>query len=438
MKNVRNIRFTLAMIMLIGLIVSCTDGQTPIAYVENTPLSTPVTAATAWPGAVVGPDYTRPPTQSPIPSTPAPTAIPMPTPPPAPRLNGENVGIQLVLHLSDEDWAQAMLQIERLGIRWIKLQLAWDYLQARGPAEWEVNIKRTELHLQDAKRRGFNILVSLARAPDWARTSHEDEGPPENPDTLANFIHFLYERGIGQLINAYEIWNEPNLIREWTGRPLNGREYMRYFAAAHTAIRSRSASVTIITAGLSPVAELPHARDDRQYLREMYAAGLANYHDIAVGIHPYSWGNPPDARCCSSGPERGWDEHPQFFFANTLDDYRAIMRSNGHGGIPFWVTEFGWATWEDLWGEPPQPWMPYNSLAQQSEYTLRALQISEERADIDKMFLWNLNFGASELNINNRDERAAYSLIIPAEYIERPVYWQLREAFTGCVIWDCP
>ena len=330
-----------------------------------------------------------------------------------------------------------MLQIERLGVRWIKLQLPWEYFQANGPNELGVNVKRTELHLQDAKRRGFKVLGSLARAPDWARSTPMDAGPPNNPQLLANFIHFLYESRLGFLIDAYEIWNEPNLLREWTGVPINGGEYMRYFAAAHAAIRAHSPSTTIITAGLSPVGELPHAADDRRFLREMYAAGLANFQDIAVGIHPYSWGNPPDAQCCQPGGERGWDDHPHFFFTNTLDEYRQIMRAHGHGDIPFWVTEFGWATWEDLWGEPPQAWMVYNNLALQSEYTIRAIQIGEERADIEKMFLWNLNFGAQELSINNRDERAAYSLIIPAEYIERPVYWHLREALTGCVIWDC-
>lgn len=91
--------------------------------------------------------------------------------------------------------------------------------------------KRTELHLQDARRRGFSVLVSLAKAPNWARNSQIDEGPPEQPETLANSIHFLYQRGAGQLINAYEIWSEPNLIREWNGQPLNGYEYMRYFWA---------------------------------------------------------------------------------------------------------------------------------------------------------------------------------------------------------------
>ena len=181
MKNARSIRFALVVIALISLTVSCSEGQPPIAYVESTPLGTPASEATAWPGAVVGPDYTRSPTQSPIP---APTALPTATPPPVPRLNGENVGIQLVLHLSDEDWGMAMLQVERLGIRWIKLQLAWDYLQSHSPAEWEVNFKRTELHLQDAKRRGFNILASLARAPDWARATRDGEGPPDTPTHL--------------------------------------------------------------------------------------------------------------------------------------------------------------------------------------------------------------------------------------------------------------
>ena len=435
MKIVRKINFFITLLLLFGFTAACSNTKLTDATPDSMSHDIVANRTPNWPGAVVGPEYTRPATQTP---TQQPTIFPTATFETAPRLTGERVGIQILLHQSDQDWADSMLQIERLGIRWIKLQLAWDYLQANSPNEWEENFRRVELHLQDAKRRGFKILVSLARAPDWARSTNIEEGPPNQPETLANFIHFLYQRGVGQLIDAYEIWNEPNLIREWNGQPLTGYEYMRYFTAAYSAIRSYSSTARIITAGLSPVSELPHARDDRNYLREMYAAGLSNYQDIAVGIHPYSWGNSPDARCCELSPARGWDEHPHFFFLDTLNDYRAIMNSYGHGYVKFWVTEFGWATWEDLWGEPPQPWMAYNNLVQQSVYTLRALQIGEERGDIENMIIWNLNFGASELSINNRDERAAYSLIIPAEYIERPVYWKLREAFTGCVVWDCP
>lgn len=435
MRFVRKINFILTIFSIIGLAIACTGEELTNLRGNNETQIAESTTEPAWPGPVVGTNTTPPPA---APSSPTLPEAPTPTFPASPRLNGERVGIQLVLHQSDEDWAQSMLQVERLGIRWIKLQLAWDYLQASGAEEWGENFKRVELHLQDARRRGFKILVSLARAPNWARNTSVEQGPPQHPETLTNFLHFLYSRGIGPLIDAFEIWNEPNLMREWSGRPINGAEYMHYFAAAYEAIRHHSSTAIIITAGLSPVAELPHARDDRNFLREMYAAGLANYRDIAVGIHPYGWANPPDARCCSPGPERGWDEHPHFFFLDTLNEYRAIMNFYGHGDVSFWVTEFGWATWEDLWGEAPQAWMSYNSLARQAEYTLRALQIGEQRADVALMILWNLNFGAKEINIDQRDERAAYSLIIPAEYIERPVYWKLREAFTGCVVWDCP
>lgn len=124
--------------MLIGFTVACTDAQQPIANTEITSLERSSTATLVWPGAVVGPDYTRPPTQTPFPEA---TVLPTTLPPPAPRLNGERVGMQLVLHRSDKDWAEAMLLVERLGIRWIKLPLAWDYLQASGPTEWEENFK---------------------------------------------------------------------------------------------------------------------------------------------------------------------------------------------------------------------------------------------------------------------------------------------------------
>ena len=51
-----------------------------------------------------------------------------------------------------------------------------------------------------------------------------------------------------------------------------------------------------------------------------------------------------------------------------------------------WVTEFGWATWEDYPTEAPDVWMAYNSALDQMDYTLRAFQIGQARADIGVMY----------------------------------------------------
>jgi hypothetical protein len=180
----------------------------------------------------------------------------------------------------------------------------------------------------------------------------------------------------------------------------------------------------IVTAGLAPTSDSDVTRDDRAFLREMYAAGLGNYRDIQVGIHPYGWGNAPDARCCDLGGDRGWDDDPHFFFLENLDAFRNIMNQNGHADVQLWVTEFGWATWDGFGTAAPEPWMTYNDRWDQANYTIRAFEIGQQRADVGIMFLWNLNFATQRL-VERRDERAAYAIVTDSI---RPTFWMLYDA----------
>ena len=295
-------------------------------------------------GSVIQPGYTLPPTSTPRPTvtlqaseTPLPgitpateTIPPVTTPPPIgpvptvlPNLNASEMGIQLDPTLSQDDWNQAISDIQRLGVKWLKVQVAWSFLEPQ-KGQISEDFRRLEIYLETANNAGLDILVSIAKAPAWARSNQTEDGPPDNPADLADFI-LLFLGEVGKGIDAVEIWNEPNLQREWQGQPLTGQSYMQYFVPAYNAVQQyiqaakndpvepRTVPLYVITAGLAPT-EGEGAADDRAYLQQMYSAGLAQYQDVAVGIHPYGWGNPPDATCCST---RGWDDNRRFFFRDT-------------------------------------------------------------------------------------------------------------------------
>jgi hypothetical protein len=339
------------------------------------------------------------------------------------------MGLQLYYNMPVSGWDATLAMAGQTRVGWIKLQASWEFLQPDSPGQFDQSFRLFQLHVQEADKRGFKVLISIAKAPPWARNvDRNEDGPPDDPQALVNFINFMLDK-VGPNIDAIEVWNEPNLKREWTGAlPFSGAGYMQLFRPAYDAIRSYSQDMVIVTAGLAPTRG-ENAIDDRQYFQQMYDAGLANYRDIAVGIHPYSWGNPPDVFCCNALDGEGWDDDPHFFFADNIRDYRDIMVRNGHGDVQMWTTEFGWATWSGLPGDAPQPWMTYNSPEEQAVFALRAFQIGQERDYMGPMFLWNLNF-ANEVLIEQRNETAAYSLLLPGVYTgrtiqERPLYWAL-------------
>lgn len=396
-------------------------------------------ATSTFIGPVVGPDYRPPPTNTPRPGTPTQTLTPTttttpgptntpsgPTPTLLPSLDAARIGVQVHSLLDQDDWNEVLRRVDQLKVGWVKVQIDWSILQPNSGDEISEAFRRQELYLESLSQRGANVLISVAKAPAWARSTNAEAGPPDDPQALANFITLML-REFGEVIDAVEVWNEPNLRREWQGQPLNGQSYMRYFDAAYKAVRAYSPTITVITGGLAPTGNSDGSVDDRTYLRQMYNAGLARYSDVAVGVHPYSWGNPPDARCCDAVEGQGWDDDPHFFFANNVEDYRQIMVSSGHADADMWITEFGWATWDGFPGSAPETWMTYNDKWRQANYTIRAFQLGQETDYVGPMMLWNLNFGILERAVENGDERAAYSLVIPLHPSERPLYWMIHD-----------
>ncbi|HEX2620463.1 MAG TPA: hypothetical protein VHL11_09955 [Phototrophicaceae bacterium] len=477
MMKIRRLPQPLLIFVLLLILVACAP-PTPIpVYITPTPqppttipsqVSTlePLVEVTISPvvgeptqtqmivGAVVGADYTLQPSNTPrptrtplatVPPRPSDTSVPVgpsatPTIPPSPtvsptplpQLDGNRVGVQLFTDMGRQEWDDSLSRATELGVGWIKVQASWAFLQPNGYNPDEERLRTFELNLQTADQRGFKILMSVAKAPPYVRSNTGDDAPPDNPQTLVDFLNMLFQQTkIGEVVDAIEIWNEPNLKREWNTPALTfgGAGYMQLFTPAYQAIRAYRPDMMVVTAGLAPTGTSDFSIDDRDYLRQMYAAGLGQYQDVVIGVHPYGWGNAPDAACCDMNTDRGWDDNPHFFFKNNLDDARATMNANGHQNVQMWITELGWATWQDLSVGLPDPaennlWMNYISPQTQADYTLKAIQIAQqERTDIGMMFLWNLNF-ANPLSIQNRQEIVAYSMLMPGQS-PRPLFYLL-------------
>ncbi len=388
-------------------------------------------------GPIVGPEYTQPPTNTSKP----PTATPVVTRPASDyttpvavdqtRLDPARMGIQLHYDYDVDTWEYRLQQIKSLRVNWVKVQAAWEWLQPNHGGQFDQNFRLFQLHVQKADKYGFQVMLSIVKAPDWTRHSNRNEdGPPDDLNQLGAFLRLLLEK-VGPYVDAIEIWNEPNLRREWTGsRPISGASYMELFRVAYDTIRAYSPHITLISAGLAPTGNHSGVSvDDRAFLRQMHQAGLGRYADVKIGVHPYGWGNPPDFLCCNNVDGQGWDDQPQFFFRQTLRDYASIIAAFG-GNRQMWVTEFGWATWEDYPSEPPDPWMTYNSALDQMDYTMRAFQLGQSRADIGVMILWNLSY-AEERTVYDRIELAGYSILYPRfdgsrNQRKRPLYHALE------------
>ncbi len=431
-----------------------TDTPAPSATPTITPLptGTPAPTSTASPtapdvpfGAIVDPDYTLAPTDTRPPPTPLPTTVPTagPSPTPGPGLVSDLMGVQIHPYVDNNEFSAALEHTRTLGLTWVKFQFNWALLES-APGSYTEQFYMLRQYVQRAHRDGFKVLVSVAKAPGWARQGVpggvlREDAPPADPQTLASFLSGMLN-AIGTdvygqpYISAVEVWNEPNLQREWYGHPLTGGDYMRYFAPAYDAIRAFSPAITVITAAPAPTGDSDVSTNDRNWLQQLYNAGLARYGaDVAVGIHPYGWANPPQATCCAQS--RGWDNQPQFFFRDTIEEYRQIMVRNGHSNARLWGTEFGWATFDGLTNSlgqrptdpPDQPFYGFIDQWQQAEYTLRAFQMAQERDYLGPMILWNLNFAMIPGYTDRSHPQTGYGLLDNRGQ-PRPAYHTLANA----------
>jgi LysM repeat protein len=299
--------------------------------------------------------------------------------------------------LQGQELEPIIAHVSDLGVNWVKQEVSWALIE---PIEGTFEFAELDAIVDELDSAGVNILLTVTTAPTWARTSSQETGPPDDYQKLANFVGTLAQRYNGR-VDAYEIWSEPNLRQKWNGRPISGSEYVNMLRPAFGAIKTADSSAVVVTAGLAPTGtnDGVNAVDDRVYLRQMYAAGVADVSD-AIGAHPFGWANPPNARCCQNTPDIfAWDDHPSFFFLETLEDYRAIMMENGDSGTVLWVTAFGWGSSEGYVAEGGLPididdniaFVDEVSLDEQSAYTRDAFRIADDLTYVGPMFYRNLN-----------------------------------------------
>ncbi len=401
---------------------------TPTQSQAMQPASTPLPAEpTALPTIEV--PSTLEPTPIPptdVPPTLEPTAVPV-----VPQPDGGAVGYGfdygIEVFMVDQDVNAITQTIQSLRAGWVKQVIYWRDFE---PVEGQIDFATLDSIVDTVHNAGLNQMLTITAAPAWARTSPNENGPSDDFNKYALFVSALASRYAGK-VQAYQIWNEPNLRREWnsTTQNIGAASYIQLLAAAYSAIKAADPNAYVISAGLSPTGfnDGVNAVNDRQFLSDLYAVGLANVSD-AIGAHPLGWANPPDSLCCEApvGVTTHYQD-PSFFFRNTLSDYRDIMVGAADGSTPIWVTKFGWGTSEDTAApNENQVFISYTTLGEQAIYVPRAFELGAELGYVGPMFLSNLN--ACQAQPDNV-EPCYYSLIGPAG-APRPAFDAVKNLIT--------
>jgi LysM repeat protein len=318
----------------------------------------------------------------------------------------------LTIFVQDQPPASVVEQVSELPLDWVKIDVSWEAIE---PAQGVFNFVVLDEAVNALNRANIDILLTLSGdTPVWARTVSQEDGPPDDFAAFATYTGTMATHFAGR-VTAYQIWNEPNLRRQWSSdrHRIDPASYFDLLRQSYAAIKAADPAALVISAGLAPTGfnDGVNALNDRLYLQSLYDLGLKSVTD-AVAVHAVGFANPPDAECCQKpdGVETHY-ENRSFYFKNTLDDYHAITQAN-EDERPLWVTKFGWGTSEDT--ETPGEglvYVTYNSLVEQATYIPGAYNLARNMGYIGPMFLFNFN--GCQFNVA-RPEECYFSLLGPS------------------------
>ena len=144
-----------------------------------------------------------------------------------------------------------------------------------------------------------------------------------NPETTADDEYFdayiryvdFVSKSLAGTVEAYEIWNEPD-IKGFNTKDATAENYTEMLKAAYTTIKNNDPDVPVLGGAIALQTD---------FIDGMMKAGAGSYMD-GLSVHYYLGKNAPEKRA-----------------RERLDKYRDVLVKYGYDKMPVWVTETGWA-----------------------------------------------------------------------------------------------
>ena len=255
------------------------------------------------------------------------------------------------------------------GMTWVKSQLPYS-----------AGIDKGRQWIADAHAKGFKILLSVKGDHNALETNFDGY--------VKDFSNFLAKLA-GAGANAIEVWNEPNLDREWPAGEINGGNYVKLLAPAYNAIKAANPSTIVISAAPAPTGYAGAAGctealcNDDVFMQQMAEAGAARYMDC-LGLHYNEGITSPRA---NSGDPRPY--YPTYYFSSMLNRGARFFP----GKQVCW-TELGYLSGEGMGRPIPGPfaWAGNVTVAQQAQWIAEAAALSAQSDRVALMIVWNVNF----------------------------------------------
>jgi hypothetical protein len=331
--------------------------------------------------------------------------------------------------------AKAIAMTKEAGFGWLKQQVIWSQYE-RTPGVYDPErVRWIDDVVNEVNGAGLKLLLSVTQAPRFYTAAGGGgllgRQPSQLPLHFERFLQFLANRYRGK-VQAYQTWNEPNMIVEWGMGPLwpdGPRDFVQLQKRAYAGVKAGDPAALVVFPAMTPTGvgecetcDRSFAIDERVYLDLVYRVNggeIKRYFDV-LGAHPYGYNNPPGDwtdRATVSSP--GYKGHPSFYFRR-FTQLREVMLAHGDDK-PIWLSEFGWSACAR-----PVPAYDYcrdNSEVDQARYLTEAFaMLRGSYPYITHAFVWNLNF---QMVVPEQDQMWGFGVLRP-DGSPRPAYTALK------------
>lgn len=294
-------------------------------------------------------------------------------------MSSPDFGAQAFLWWRPEVADRDLMLMNDVGFNWVKQSFAWETVEGAGKGQFNWSI--SDRVVKQVNKDGLKLLARVGSDPEL--TNFWAGHPPGNGDNFADYLFALASRyncsaqAVG-CIQAFQIWNEPNLAREWGDNRPNPAEYAQFMRKAYAAIKRANPNAIVISAGMAPTGDNNNlAMPDDMFYDQMYQAMGGNsdgYFDM-LGVHGAGFAAPPELDPAEAAANPAYGGY-RFFAFRHVEDIRAIMVKYGDSDKKIVILEFGW-TYDPI--NPAYAWHGAGAgidMFVQADYLKRAYQFA--------------------------------------------------------------
>ncbi len=258
-------------------------------------------------------------------------------------------------------------RIEASGIEWVRIDFLWSLAEPEADVyDWSVY----DALVDRLEARVLKIYSGLGSTPAWATTGPEFSGVPEDVDQWREFCYLAAKRYSGR-IDAWGLWNEPNLDEFWDGSRQEYIDILLIPGAESISIADPSALVC--------APDLAHlgSADWEDWLRATINAARDHLDVVTHHVYPSNgWASEVTYDLETGGP-----------FPFSPPSVQRVLQDTGWWRRPFWLSETG--VQSDRWGEGRQATFVDELLDQWFDPQ------RGHRSWVDRVFFYEMNDGPS-------------------------------------------